>query len=368
MGPGTLEKLLKKGNNFTQAAKAAKDAGVADIGGRSFLLLARAMLRDLGRERAVVLASENFARTLDAKVLAALHEAGAAGRWPRRTSPPSPLRDLFKTNGEPTRLGAGVLAWAGGQKPSEPKAALSANAASPKLPANMDSILPFLEIENATAKRIRPLLPHAPEYRSTEYTRLVENTIGAIHQIPRLYRKLTGRRIELKQIEAYFGRSSGGVTNLRQRWAAAKQRNHTYGLVFARCSVASSLAYERHGILLLDILRKHNGLCISNNSMSAGGKVGAAEPGLLYMTFRILDELPELPARELSRADIESIVRKNEHKFSQLANTKEEAANMSHAFAVGLDKANDTSASGALKLAHLPDDDRLVVLEPASAR
>jgi hypothetical protein len=40
----------------------------------------------------------------------------------------------------------------------------------------------------------------------------------------------------------------------------------------------------------------------------------------------------------------------------------------SHAFAVGLDKANDTSASGALKLAHLPDDDRLVVLEPASAR
>jgi hypothetical protein len=367
MRRGTLEKLLKKGNNFVQVAKAARQAGVSDIGGRSYELLALAMMRDLGRERAVAVASETFARSLDAKVLAALHEAAAVERWPRRTSPPSPLRDLFKTNGEPTRMGAGVLAWARGQEPSRPTAVSSASA-QPKLPANMDSILPFMEIEHATAKRILPLLPHAPEYGSTEYVRLVENTIGAIHQIPRLYRKLTGRKIELKQIEAYFGRSSGGVTNLRRRWAAAKQRNHTYGLVFARCSVASSLGYERHGILLLDVLRKHNGLCISNNSMKAVGKVGAAEPGLLYMTFRILDELPELPARELSRADIESIVRKNEHKFSQLANDKQEAANMSHAFSVGLDKANDTSASGALKLAQLPDDDRLVVLEPASAR
>lgn len=210
------------------------------------------------------------------------------------------------------------------------------------------------------------MLPHAPEYGATEYTRLVENTIGAIHQIPRLYRKLTGRRVELKQIEAYFGRSSGGVGNLKQRWIAAQKRGHTYGLVFARCSVVSSLSYERHGILLLDVLRKYDGLCISNNSMKAVGRVGSSEPGLLYMTFRILDQLDESPARELSRSQIEEIVRKTGGELRALSRSTAEMDAMSSAISVGLDLANDTKVLGRHKLAHFSESDGLRVFEPGA--
>lgn len=218
-----------------------------------------------------------------------------------------------------------------------------------RLPSNPYSVLPVLDLATATNVDIEQSIAEAPDYGPTEYRRLVENTVGAIHQIPVVFYEKTGVKYELKQVEAYFGRSSSGgqwfAANLSQRFRAAlEQRRHPFAMVFARTSIVASLRYERHGIKLLDVLRQHNGLCISNRSFAAVGRVGTVDPGFLYLTFRMLEKEPA-PARELTRAEINKLVLRYSAEFDGAHRTEK-----LNAFQACLERANDVRFHGGQRL------------------
>ena len=181
----------------------------------------------------------------------------------------------------------------------------------PRLPANPNVELPMMSLRDADVRRVSALLQHVPEYSSTEWRRLVSNTVGAIHQIPRILEVSKVPNLDLKDIEAYFGRSSAGTTypgvNLYQRFQAGlKERNHDYGIVFAKTSIRASLNFERFGISLIEQLRRVDGLCISNKTFAARGRVGDIEPGYLYLTFRITQGKEH--ARKLTQNEIDRAV------------------------------------------------------------
>lgn len=361
IGPAALEALLRA-DTLVRAASAARKAGIISVR-RGYRGLAEAMIAEVGLERAFDITCRFFVGTImqDPDLGAEFDDAREQGRGPRRDLQADPLKLLFRWSGRPTLLGAAVLRWANadaGHRAVKTSVASPRPAASDgkptvrKLPRNRSMILPYADLTQGSLARIDKLLAHTPLYGATEFKRLIGNTIGAIHQIPKLYRRESGRRVELKQIEVYFGRSSGHARNVSQRLLAGRKRGHTYGMVFARCSVKATLSYERHGILLLDVLRESDGLCISNRSMKAVGKVGASEPGFLYMTFRILDELEEAPAWKLSREDIRGIVDDYQGDIKKIAgDAGTKPAALKSAFALGLRKANDPADFGAYKLA-----------------
>lgn len=203
-----------------------------------------------------------------------------------------------------------------------------------------------------TPEALVDFIDNAPEYGAAEFRRLVADAIGAIHQIPHIFYKAHGFKYELKHIEAYFGRSSwgphGGGLNVYQRFVAGRdERDHEYGIIFARTSIPASLRYERHGILLLDALREADGLCISNNSFAGVGRTGSTGPGLLYVTFRLLGRRPAL-AREMTAAEIKEMVREYKSRLDE--NFGSDAAEARGAFESALKLANDTDHFGGQKL------------------
>lgn len=228
---------------------------------------------------------------------------------------------------------------------------MGARPRTPKrLPSNPDSVISIFPLPTATSSDIDDAIDEAPVYGEFDFRDLVCNTIGAIHQIPRLFHKKTGIRYQLKQVEAYFGRSSCGTSvvaaNLSQRLRAGiEQREHEYGMIFAKTSIAASLRYERHGIRLLQALQDMDGLCISNNSFAAVGRVGSVEPGFLYMTFRMLDDEPEA-ARELTKEEIRDLVREYRKEIGAKSGESEAAA---EGFEAGLGTANNVRFQGEHK-------------------
>lgn len=221
---------------------------------------------------------------------------------------------------------------------------------SKQLPSNPDTVIPIFPLAAATLPDIDEAIEEAPVYGEFDFRELVCNTIGALHQIPRLFHKKTGIRYQLKQVEAYFGRSSCGAsavaTNLSQRLRAGReQREHEYGMIFAKTSIRASLRYERHGIRLLQALQDMDGLCISNNSFAAVGRVGAVEPGFLYMTFRMLEDEPEA-ARELTKEEIKELVREYRREIGARSRENDAAV---EGFEVGLETANNVNFRGEHK-------------------
>ncbi len=218
-----------------------------------------------------------------------------------------------------------------------------------QLPSNPKSVLPILPLAEITLSDIAAAIKDAPTYGAFDFRDLVSNTIGAIHQIPLLFHRTTGVEYQLKQVEAYFGRSSGSQMmgfNLSQRLRAATARGHDWGMIFAQTSVKASLKYERHGIRLLDVLREMDGLCISNNSFHAVGRTGLTEPGFLYMTFRILDDEPD-PARELTKDEIKKLVR--DYRAEILREPSKASDDALAGFEAGLTTANDVNARGTYR-------------------
>ena len=222
----------------------------------------------------------------------------------------------------------------------------------PQLRRNPQMIIPMIPFTGMTVDMIADVLQTVPRYGPTSFRSLVENTIGAIHQIPRIVYRETGIQYQPKQIEAYFGRSSSGNShvafNLYQCWMrGAHERSHTYGMVFAQTTINASLKYERHGILLINALKEEDGLCISNRTLTAKGGVGNNEPGFLYLTFRLLTKESE-PARELTYDQIRDCVRREKEKLASLANSADSPfSTLQLAFKAGLEKANDINYLGS---------------------
>jgi hypothetical protein len=179
-----------------------------------------------------------------------------------------------------------------------------------KLPSNPKSLIPFIALESATPTSVTSLLQHVPVYGAREWRRLVANTIGAIHQVPHVFKSKALPKLDLKDIEAYFGRSSSGSTiaghNLYGRFRAGLERGHSFGMVFATTDIDATLHFERFGISLINRLKDVDGLCIANKSLAAHGKVGTTEPGYLYMTFGF--EEGDEHARMLSQREIDDAV------------------------------------------------------------
>lgn len=229
-----------------------------------------------------------------------------------------------------------------------------------KLKANPRMVIPMIPLAKMSASTIGQLLPHVPEYGPTDFRSLVENTIGAIHQVPHIFHEQTQIKYQLKQVEAYFGRSSSGVSDIAQNiyscWVRGREeRGHNYGMVFAKTSIKASLKYERHGILLIEALRQEDGLCISNKTLTARGGVGSIEPGFLYMTFRLLRKTPE-PARELTFEEIRDCVRKMKTELSDLAvEMKIPEKDVRDAFQHGLEQANNVENRGRYKVINYED-------------
>ncbi len=216
---------------------------------------------------------------------------------------------------------------------------------SKQLPSNPGSLIPIFHLATLS-KDIDAAIQGAPEYGEFDFRNLVCNTIGAIHQIPRLFYEKNHKKYQLKQVDAYFGRSSCGsqsvAANINQRLRAGReQRGHEYGMIFARSSIEASLRYERHGIHLLQVLEEMDGLCISNKSFSAVGGVGSTGPGFLYMTFKMLEYESE-PGHELTDDEIKGLVLDYRREIEN--NIEGKAA--LEAFKAGLEKANEVEFKG----------------------
>jgi len=227
--------------------------------------------------------------------------------------------------------------------------------AGPKLRGNSRAIIPMVPFSGMTPGMIADVLQAVPKYGPTDFRALIENTIGAIHQVPKIFYQETGIPYQPKQIEAYFGRSSGGSNhvawNLYQCWMrGARERSHTYGMVFAQTTIKASLRYEKHGILLIEALKEVDGLCISNRTLTAKGGVGSNEPGFLYMTFQLLRKESE-PARELTYEEIRDCVRCEKEKLARLAeDTQSPVRELQVAFKTGLERANNLDHVGHCKV------------------
>lgn len=155
---------------------------------------------------------------------------------------------------------------------------------------NPRSMIPALRLEDLTPALVTAALDRVPSYGPTGYRRLAEDTVGAIHQLPRLFRAASGELFDLKDIVAYFGRSSAARDepglNVYARFREGFQaRGDDFGLIFAQTTIAASRAFERWGIALIDFMKSRDGLCISNRTQYCRGSVGSTEPGYLYMTF-----------------------------------------------------------------------------------
>lgn len=227
--------------------------------------------------------------------------------------------------------------------------------AESKLRGNSRMLISMIPLGEMTLDLIAEMLPTVPKYGPRDFRPLVENTIGAIHQIPKIFYRETGIPYQPKQIEAYFGRSSGGSNhvawNLYQCWArGVRDRSHVYGMVFAQTPIQASLRYEKHGILLIEALKEVDGLCISNRTLTAKGGVGSNEPGFLYMTFRLLREESK-PANELTYEQILDCVRREKDRLEGLAeNTESSVRDLQVAFKTGLERANTLSYQGDCKV------------------
>ena len=227
--------------------------------------------------------------------------------------------------------------------------------AQPKLRGNSRMLISMIPLREMTPDMIADELHTVPKYGPIDFTALVENTIGAIHQIPNIFYQETRIPYQPKQIEAYFGRSSGGSShpagNLYQCWLrGVRERSHTYRMVFAQTPIKASLKYERHGIHLIEALREIDGLCISNRTLTAKGGVGSNEPGFLYMTFRLLKEESE-PALELTYEQIRDCVRRKKDELASLAeDTESPIRELQVAFKAGLERANTLSYRGDCKV------------------
>jgi hypothetical protein len=190
---------------------------------------------------------------------------------------------------------------------------------------NLRNIIPAISFNGLTPAKVSELVKYAPTYKHNEYKRLVEDAVGAIHQIPRIFQASRGKPYDLKNIVAYFGRSSAGPyelgSNIYQRFMTGKRdRGDIFGLVFARTTIKASTNFERWGIRLIEILKEQNGLCISNKTRHAGGSKGKTEPGFLYMTFHYEDV--NEPGFVLTQSEIDEAVIEIMNGYSEQSRTK----------------------------------------------
>ena len=58
--------------------------------------------------------------------------------------------------------------------------------AEPKLRGNSRTLISMIPLREMTTDMIADVLQTVPKYGATDFRSLVENTIGAIHQIPRI--------------------------------------------------------------------------------------------------------------------------------------------------------------------------------------
>jgi hypothetical protein len=204
----------------------------------------------------------------------------------------------------------------------------------------------MIRLEDATPAAIAKLIDYAPQYGPTSFKKLVQDAVGAIHQVPRAFAVRNQAPLDLKDIVAYFGRSSGSeygiASNVYSAFQRGLGRGDTHGMVFAQTSIKASLKYERWGISLINYLKENDGLCISNKTLTARGGVGAVEPGFLYITFRFMRGKEY--ANMLTQAEINEGIRQIVEEMEAL-NVKSQNE-LHEGISAGLIKANDVQYVG----------------------
>jgi hypothetical protein len=184
-----------------------------------------------------------------------------------------------------------------------------------RLPSNEKFIIPMINLDEVSSSALTAMIENAPQYNGRQFKNLIKNTIGAIHQIPHIFEKVnTTDKIDLKNIEAYFGRSSVSADepgkNIASRFKSHRdnaERKHKFGMIIAKTSIENTLLMERFGINIIETLKKKNGLCIANRTGYSKGGIGENEPGLLYMTFKITTK-DDKPANVLTNVQIRAAV------------------------------------------------------------
>lgn len=182
-----------------------------------------------------------------------------------------------------------------------------------KLPSNSKFIIPMINLDEISSSALSKMIDNAPQYNRRQFKDLIKNTIGAIHQIPYIFEKVNSKdKFELKNIEAYFGRSSAAADepgkNIANRFKSHRDhvaRRHRFGMIIAKTTIKNTLLMERFGISIIETLKKKKGLCIANKTGYSKGGIGENEPGLLYMTFKLLDR-EDKPGIILTSSQIDS--------------------------------------------------------------
>lgn len=210
----------------------------------------------------------------------------------------------------------------------------------------------LFKLQDATPQTIEDLIEQSPTYEVCEIREFLHDAQGAIHQIPKVLLCEGARKLNLKNIQAYFGRSSAGARgkgdNLYQRFQCGiKDREDTHGIILAVTSIKATTHLERFGIGYLEHLRTHNGLCISNATLYGKGNVGATEPGFLYMTFKICPQVEDyaqiIHPRQIAAAIPSLLKRLGVNELGTRQEVKD-------AISMGLQQANDPSHTGNLEL------------------
>lgn len=226
----------------------------------------------------------------------------------------------------------------------------------------------MISLNDVNTEAMSTLIEKAPRYAKGEYRALIENTIGAIHQIPHIFKRTdtSQRRIDLKDIEAYFGRSSASAfdpgQNIAGRFRAHRdnpKRRHEWGMIIARTTIQNTLRMEKFGISVIDNLKERSGLCISNKTSYSKGAVGENEPGLLYMTFRItLNSVDPDPADQMSIKQIDEMVKSVISEKSFPANEKTHIADAAR---IAFEAANEVRFIGKKSVSLYDPEDKVFI-------
>jgi len=231
----------------------------------------------------------------------------------------------------------------------------------------------MINLDEISPSALTEMIDNAPEYEKRQFKQFVTNTIGAIHQIPHIFAKSNSEKpFDLKNVEAYFGRSSASADepgkNIASRFKSHRdhvERRHQFGMIIAKTTIENTLLMERFGISVIEKLKEVGGLCIANKTAYSKGGVGDTEPGLLYMTFKFIVQEEQF-GRVLSNSQIKSAVAM---VMSELELLKSESKSVESAAELAFQAANEPRFIGGHQVnLYDPDKDKFLAPDLSSPR
>lgn len=140
-------------------------------------------------------------------------------------------------------------------------------------------------IYNAREDDLQRSIAQAPKY-DAKIASALSRVIKAIHGLADLHKN---KKVSLKQIEVYLGRSSDLPKHLKLRWQQHRnEKKHQHGIVLFKCEPDQAEYLEEIGIRVVRKLKGYNTLCVGNVNIrdKAGRPPDSSSTAVIYMTWR----------------------------------------------------------------------------------